>query len=205
MIRTLIVTAGRGPVECRRAVGQVSQVLAAEAEALGFAVDAVPGPDADGEGPVSLRLLLSGEAEALAAFLHGWLGSVQWVARSERRSKADRKNWFVGIAEDAAAPADLPSVDVRDVVYTAMTAGGPGGQHQNKTASAVRALHKPSGIAVVVRSERSQHRNRALAVERIAALLALRARMDLVNNERRAWTLRVEVQRGDPVRVLTER
>jgi peptide chain release factor len=205
MIRTLVVTAGRGPVECRRAVRQVSLVLAAEAEAAGFEVDTVPGPDTDGEGPVSLRLLLSGEAEALAAFLRGWVGSVQWVARSERRSKADRKNWFVGIAEDAPEPAGVPPVDARDVVYTAMTAGGPGGQHQNKTASAVRALHTPSGISVVMRSERSQHRNRALALDRIAALLALRARMDRTDSERRAWTLRIEVQRGNPVRVLTER
>ncbi len=204
MIRTLVVTAGRGPVECRRAVLAVSHRLAEEAEALGFEVDIVPGADPDGAGPVSLRMLLSGESEAFAPFLRGWIGSVQWVARSERRSRADRKNWFVGIVEEAPGPTAPPPVAAGDVEFTAMTAGGRGGQHQNKTASAVRALHRPSGIVVVVRSERSQHRNRALALERIAALLALRQRLDRVAGERRAWEQRIEVQRGAPIRVLSE-
>lgn len=205
MIRTLVITAGRGPVECRRAVLAVSAKLVEEAEVLGFEVDTLQGFDPDGEGPVSLRLLLSGEMEALAPFLRGWIGSVQWVARSDRRSRADRKNWFVGIVEEAPEPTAPPPVAAGDVVFTAMTAGGPGGQHQNKTASAVRALHLPTGIAVTVRTERSQHRNRALALERIAALLALRQRLDRVAGERRAWEQRVEVQRGSPIRVLSER
>ena len=51
-------------------------------------------------------------------------------------------------------------------------AGGPGGQHQNTTESGVRLVHLPTGIRVTAREERSQHRNRAKALERLRAKLA---------------------------------
>ena len=50
-------------------------------------------------------------------------------------------------------------------------AGGPGGQHQNTTESGVRLVHLPSGLRAVAREERSQHRNRAKALERLRAKL----------------------------------
>jgi protein subunit release factor A len=45
--------------------------------------------------------------------------------------------------------------------------GGPGGQHQNVTESGVRLTHVPTGVRVIARDERSQHRNRAKALERL--------------------------------------
>src|SRR5512137_1494461 len=53
-----------------------------------------------------------------------------------------------------------------------LVAGGPGGQHRNKTASGVRLLHLPTGIAVTATERRSQAQNRAVAVERLRARLA---------------------------------
>ena len=55
-------------------------------------------------------------------------------------------------------------------------AGGPGGQHQNKTESGVRLTHRPTGIVVTARESRSQHRNRAQALARLRAHLAERER-----------------------------
>ncbi|NJD20997.1 MAG: peptide chain release factor-like protein [Gemmatimonadetes bacterium] len=55
-------------------------------------------------------------------------------------------------------------------------AGGPGGQHQNMTESGVRLVHLPTGIRVVAREERSQHRNREVALARLRARLEARNR-----------------------------
>lgn len=55
-------------------------------------------------------------------------------------------------------------------------AGGPGGQHQNTTDSAVRLTHEPTGVVMTCRQERSQHRNRKLALRRLRKKLMAMAR-----------------------------
>jgi protein subunit release factor B len=65
----------------------------------------------------------------------------------------------------------------RDTEITFFVAGGPGGQHRNKVASAVRLLHRPSGVVVAATERRSQSANREMAFERLAErLIALSVR-----------------------------
>lgn len=190
------VTSGRGPAECRLAVAEVVQALAAEAEAAGIACAREDNPDA-----AKASVLLSLDGEGAEVLVRGWLGSVQVVARSALRPGHRRKNWFVAVRRVEDAPA-LPALDPADLLVETMTAGGPGGQHQNKTESAVRITHRPTGASAIARDGRSQHRNRALALERLRAVLAGVAAREADLKAHRDWLARIEVERGNPVRVL---
>jgi ribosome-associated protein len=67
-------------------------------------------------------------------------------------------------------PTDRPSLE-RDCDVEFYIASGPGGQHRNKVESGVRLLHRPSGTTVTATERRSQHANREVAFERMAARL----------------------------------
>ena len=130
------------------------------------------------------------------------MGSILWVARSPLRPHHKRKNWSIGVFKlepRAIEPAELNPSDVR---FEAFSAGGPGGQHQNKTASAVRAVHKPSGLAAVAREGRSQHRNKALALKRLGALLELDAELAAVADDQQVQSGHSRLERGRPIRTF---
>jgi ribosome-associated protein len=76
------------------------------------------------------------------------------------------------MAEDKPVPIPIAIPESDDELLAecrveTFRAGGPGGQHQNTSDSGVRLIHEPTGIRVVARDERSQHRNRALALRRL--------------------------------------
>ena len=77
-------------------------------------------------------------------------------------------------ASEPDNPVEIPEDDdalLAECRVETFAAGGPGGQHQNRTESAVRLTHLPTGLKVVARDERSQHRNRQTAIERLRAAL----------------------------------
>jgi peptide chain release factor 1 len=106
------------------------------------------------------------------------------------------------IHTSAATVAVLPEPEEVDIVIRpedleveTMTAGGPGGQHQNKTASAVRMTHLPTGVVVVCRDERSQHKNRAKALRLLRSRLYDQAEAKV--NSERAEQRRTLIGSGD--------
>jgi peptide chain release factor len=197
MIR-LLFTSGRGPAECRIAVRRAVAALGAEAAALGLETDCVEGPIPDRYGPGSAIVVIHGEAAA--AFARPWIGPIQWVAQSPVRPHHKRKNWFIGVFELPARPDAPKALAADDVRFETFRAGGPGGQHQNKTESAVRATHIASGLSIVVREERSQHRNKALALERMAALIRLQGQLEAITARNDAHAAHDRLERGRPVK-----
>jgi len=197
MIR-LLLTSGRGPAECRIALAKAVATLTAEATSLGLDTDCVNGPNPDGHGPASAIVVIHGEAAANLA--RPWIGSIQWVAQSPLRPHHKRKNWFIGVFELPPQPDAPKALAAHDVRFEAFRAGGPGGQHQNKTESAVRAIHIATGLSVVAREERSQHRNKALALERIAALIRLQGELEAITARDDAHAAHDRLERGSPVK-----
>lgn len=197
MIR-LLFTSGRGPAECRIAVAKAAAALIAEATLLGLDTDYLEGPNPDAHGPASAIVVVHGDAAA--AFARPWIGVIQWTAQSPVRPHHKRKNWFIGIFELPPLPDAPKAVSAQDVRFEAFRAGGPGGQHQNKTESAVRAIHIPSGLSIVAREERSQHRNKALALDRLAALLRLQGELAAIAARSETHAAHDQLERGRPVK-----
>ena len=152
---------------------------------------------ADKHGIMSAVLKLDGKhAETLA---QRWQGSLQWICASPVRPKHPRKNWYIGVFRMPDMP-EMPSES--EIEFQTCRSGGKGGQHVNKTESAVRATHKASGISVRVESERSQHANKKLALTLLAQKLAEHHAGQADDYARAQHSRLYQVERGNPKRMF---
>jgi peptide chain release factor len=198
----LQMTANTGPVECCLAVSKALAAIYAEARMAGVAVRLLE--QLDGPAPGTLRSVLlalddsaAGGADRMLAAR--WCGSILWVCESPYRKLLKRKNWFLG--GSAFVPPD-DTAACGEIRYEATRASGPGGQHVNKTDSAIRATHVASGLSVKVQSERSQHANKRLAAQLLASKLADRATAVEEEGKSARRLRHTQAERGNAVRVF---
>ena len=198
----LQITANTGPAECCLAVKKALGALAAEAARDGVVVGIVEQLDGPVDGTfrsVLLELIDANGAGRDLTLAQRWSGSLLWVCESPYRKLHKRKNWFLS---GAAFAAPQPPLDDGEIRYEATGASGPGGQHVNKTDSAIRATHVASGLSVKVQTERSQHANKRLAGQLLASKLADLALAVTEKGKAERRMRHLQAERGNAARVF---
>lgn len=140
-------------------------------------------------------LLMLESARGISCFCASWEGSVKWIWQSAYRPGHKRKNWFVKVS--CFKPDEKAQLSMKDIKFESMRASGPGGQHINKTESAVRAVHIPTGRCAVAQDERSQYMNKKLALARLELLFDAESRKAESLNRAAMRQEHYTVARGD--------
>jgi peptide chain release factor 1 len=189
----LELRAGTGGDEAALFAGDLFRMYLKYAEAKGWKVDILSLSEGAAGGYKEIVAEIAGRGAFARLKFESGVHRVQRVPATEAQGRIHTSAATVAVLPEAQE-LDLV-IDEADLKVDTMRSSGAGGQHVNKTESAIRITHLPTGVVVAVQEERSQHRNRAKAM----ALLRSRI-LDAENqraNDERAQERRAQVGSGD--------